>query len=389
MSPKRQIVNHEFDSSYAYQQFGFVQVSSAALAAHQQLYLDITIPTGGYLYTYVANKSNVSASSVYYDDFTIVHTRSTPTLQVLQTSDYYPFGLTYNSYSRENTTPQDYKYNGMELQDELGLNWLDYGARMYDPAIARWMVIDPLADKMRRWSPYNYAFNNPLRFIDPDGMVPRISSTHVDIDDLSKSHFQGSPEMFGPLIDLETEVGENIKLENSAPVSDEDCPTCPGGQSLAQQASNIADPAGLVLDGVLVTAFGADGTVMKMQSGQKLVFQDPRIIKILTQSGAAGKAITIGTVLGKVGTGLGVAGIGLTWVQVGQGDKHWIQGTMDTAMGIVGMAAPGPGTVVSVFYFLMTQDFSGPQIYRDPRIVPMDNTYVVPSYKSMLYKKGN
>ncbi|WP_394776830.1 DUF6443 domain-containing protein [Flavobacterium sp.] len=102
----------------------------------------------------------------------------TQVLEIIEENNYYPFGLRHEGYNSQivglgNKEAQKYKYNGKELQDELGLGVYDYGARNYDPALGRWMNIDPKAEQMRRFSPYNYAFNNPVIWTDPDGMSPQ------------------------------------------------------------------------------------------------------------------------------------------------------------------------------------------------------------------------
>jgi len=110
-----------------------------------------------YIYNYTDHLGNVRLS----------YMKSGSGLEIIEESNYYPFGLKHEGYNTSvGNAAYQYKYNGKELQ-ETGM--YDYGARFYMPDLGRWGVVDPLAEKMTRYSPYNYAFNNPLRFIDPDG----------------------------------------------------------------------------------------------------------------------------------------------------------------------------------------------------------------------------
>jgi len=108
---------------------------------------------------------------VFFDDFKVEHVKS----PVVQQDDYYPFGLAFNSYSRENSVQNRRLFNGgSELQTDLNLGWYSTLFRTYDPAIGRFLQIDPLTDFFSGISPYDFAENNPVLYGDPTGLSPTV-----------------------------------------------------------------------------------------------------------------------------------------------------------------------------------------------------------------------
>ena len=96
---------------------------------------------------------------------------------MVETSDFLPFGTRWSqtagsSSSTLTDASNRWRYSGKEEQKTLNssLPLIDYGARMYDPTIARWLSVDPMAEKYYPLSPYVYCAGNPLKFIDPTGM---------------------------------------------------------------------------------------------------------------------------------------------------------------------------------------------------------------------------
>src|SRR5690625_2739305 len=142
-----------------------------------------------YIYNYTDHLGNVRLS------YTLDPQEGT--LKIVDENHYYPFGLRHeihypSSRNRDfraaeglgggqigdpvtlvnvTETEYQYKYNAKEWQDELGLDWYDYGWRNYDPALGRWMNIDPLSEEFASWSTYSFVYNNPIKFFDPTGLA--------------------------------------------------------------------------------------------------------------------------------------------------------------------------------------------------------------------------
>jgi RHS repeat-associated protein len=171
-----------FDRNYVFVTGGFKQITTAGKEAGTDVAHElvasptITITQPGYVYIYLSNESAAQVD-VYFDDFKVTQVKS----PVVESQDFYPFGLTFNKYSRENSVENRYLYNQgtgdktfkTERITELDLNVDQSRYRTYDYLTGRWWQVDPKADQggQESWSTYQFGFNNPIRNNDPEGDI--------------------------------------------------------------------------------------------------------------------------------------------------------------------------------------------------------------------------
>jgi RHS repeat-associated protein len=212
--------------------FDFISTTPDAVKSHHNT---VSIAKSGYLYIYCSNESN---TDVFFDNLQVVHTRG----PLLETTEYYPFGLTMAGISSNVLgfgEPENNKlYNqGSELQhhefrDGLGLELYSTNFRSLDPQLGRWWQIDPKIEQgQESISPYESMGNDPVRYNDPNGNI-------FGLDNLVGA-------VIGAAIEYGSQVVENLASGKSL------------GKSLTYvNGTKIAGAAvvGLITDGVVNVA---------------------------------------------------------------------------------------------------------------------------------------
>jgi RHS repeat-associated protein len=168
------LFDERFKPDSANSGFDAVDNTADVLKTHSQA---ITVGKSGFLYVWVSNASN---QDVFFDNLQVIHNKG----PLLEETHYYPFGLTMAGISSKAAGKLEnrYKYNGIELNEDLGLETYDAFFRNLDPQTGRWWQIDPKIENQESESPYSSMANNPILKNDPLGDFAK----EVDVKDNGK-----------------------------------------------------------------------------------------------------------------------------------------------------------------------------------------------------------
>ncbi len=212
-APKAYLNYIVFDRDFNFKDGGYVRVTTAARESgqkgpHEELAKELVITEPGYVYLYISN-DNVSLGGgeveVYWDDFRVEHVKS----PVVQSQDYYPFGLVFNSYSRENTTADRWKFQGQEHVEDLNLGWDSFKWRNHIPEIGRFFNEDPLSEQFFYNSPYAFSENHVIAHVELEGLEK------VSIQQKLSNNYD-----FYRVYNAQNETSEGIKFNRSLAAQD-------------------------------------------------------------------------------------------------------------------------------------------------------------------------
>ncbi|MDC0201916.1 hypothetical protein OAJ56_01595, partial [Flavobacteriales bacterium] len=102
---------------------------------------------------------------------------------VLTANDYYPFGMQMDNRNYSlNSSEHIYGFNGKEMDNEVSGsgNQYDYGFRIYNSRIAKFLSVDPLTNSYPWYTPYQFAGNKPINSIDLDGLEEHEIYAEID-----------------------------------------------------------------------------------------------------------------------------------------------------------------------------------------------------------------
>ena len=160
---------------------------------------------------------------------------------VVEQNAYYPFGSRHTFGNTYAQTTNRFKFNGKEEQTTGNLNYLDYGARMYDSNIARWTTRDPLSEKYYAYSPYNYCGGNPVLRIDYEGKFWETAwdaaSLTMGLKSLINNIREGN-------VGAAIADGVGVIIDAAAAIT----PFVPGGVSAAISAVRVVDKVDDIVD---------------------------------------------------------------------------------------------------------------------------------------------